>query len=105
MRFLRAIVGGAKVEYTVNMLLFVHIVVALGGIVSSTYAFVAPSRAKLNATYGLIALTFATGTYLVITTHSPLLASCVSGLAYLVVTLGGLFAARRKLARQPTRNK
>lgn len=89
--------------YSLRMILIFHIVVALAGIASSTYAFVAPSRAKLNATYGLIALTFASGTYLVISTHSPLLASCVSGLAYLAVTLGGLFAAGRKLARQTAR--
>lgn len=87
------------------MILILHILIALGGVISSSYTFISPSRAKLHTTYGLIALTFVTGTYLVITTHSSLLSSCVSGLAYLVLMLSALFVARRKLARQLARNR
>lgn len=87
------------------VLLIIHIVIALTSIVSSTYAFIAPTRTKINVTYGLTSLTVASGTYLVASTHSPLLASCITGLLYIGVVLSGIFAAQRKLVRQEIRIK
>jgi len=87
------------------MILVTHIFVALASIVASTYAFFMPSKAKLRVTYGLTALTLASGTYLVWSTHSPLLSSCITGLAYLAVVFSGVLAAQRKLAHQEVRIK
>jgi hypothetical protein len=71
----------------------------------STAAFFSPSQAKLRTTYGLIALTLATGTYLVWSTHSPLISSCATGLLYLGVVMSGVVAANRKLAHEHERNE
>lgn len=82
------------------MILLIHIIVALSSIVASSVSFVRPSKAKLRLTYGLTTLTLASGTYLVWSTHSPLLSSCITGLIYLGVVLSGVFGAQWKLSRQ-----
>lgn len=87
------------------MILLIHIIVALSSIVASSISFVRPSKAKLRLTYGLTALTLATGTYLVVSTHSPLLSSCITGLLYLGVVLSGVLGAWRKLAHSQLSTK
>ena len=86
--------------YSKCMILLIHIIVALSSIIASTASFLRPSKAKLRLTYGLTLLTLATGTYLVWSTHSPLLSSCITGLLYLGVVLSGVLAAWRKLAHE-----
>ena len=80
------------------MILILHISIALASVVSSTYALIYPSRNKLNLSYALVALTIATGTYLVISLHTPLLQVCTTGLVY----IGGIFlvllSAHKRLA-------
>lgn len=87
------------------MLLLIHIIIALSSVAASAYALIAPSKNKVNVTYGLTAATVASGTLLVITTHAPILASCMSGLLFVAVALSGTFVARYRLARQEVRNK
>jgi hypothetical protein len=82
------------------MLLVTHIVIALFSLIFSGYVFFAPSKLKLRASYTLVVMTLMSGTYLVISTHSPILAACTSGLVYLSVVLTGLFAAHRKLSTE-----
>ncbi|HSX31467.1 MAG TPA: hypothetical protein VLE99_06130 [Candidatus Saccharimonadales bacterium] len=82
------------------MLLLAHIVVALTSVLQATFGVLRPSRAKLLTTYGLIAGTLVTGTYLVISLHAPVLQSCVSGLAYLVATLPLAAVAQHRLSQQ-----
>lgn len=82
------------------MILLIHIIIALSSIVGSTVTFLRPSKGKLRFTYFLTLLTVATGTYLVWSTHSPLLSSCEAGLIYLGVVFSGVFGAQRKLAHQ-----
>ncbi len=66
----------------------------------TTHLYFAPTKRKFYAAYGLIGATLASGTYLVVSTHSPLLSSCVTGLVYLSAVSAGIFAASRKLARE-----
>ncbi len=75
-----------------------HIVVALSSIVYTTYLYLRPSKRKFYAAYGLIAATLASGTYLVVSTHSPLLSSCATGLIYLGVVSAGIATAVRRLS-------
>ncbi len=82
------------------MILVIHILVALAGLACSTAAFIAPSKTKINITYGLVALTLASGTVLVISSHASILHSCEIGLLYVGMVTSGALAARRKLARQ-----
>ena len=85
------------------MLLVLHVVIALTSIVWTGLAYFAPSTKKLNITYALIAATLASGTYLAITMHSPLLKSCMTGLVYLAVVLFETFAVRSRLAQATNR--
>lgn len=80
------------------MIVLLHVLIALSSVAWTTYLNFAPSRRKFYAAYGLIGATLASGTYLVISTHSPLLSSCVTGLVYLGIVLSGVFVAARKPA-------
>lgn len=79
-------------------MLLLHIFIALAGLISTGYSYFSPTENKLRASYLLVALTFATGAYLVWSTHSNMLSACTTGLVYLGVTGTGIVAARTKLA-------
>lgn len=84
------------------MLLITHIIIALTSIIMTGLAYISPSRNKLQTSYGLVGLTLASGTVLVVTTHSPLLSSCMTGLVYLGIVMSGIMFARRKLTAADT---
>jgi hypothetical protein len=88
-----------------NMILLFHISIALASVAYTTYIFFAPSEAKLKASYALVTLTLASGTYLVWSTHAQILQACMSGLAYVGAVSIGLVAVRRKLAREHVSDK
>jgi hypothetical protein len=71
------------------MIVLLHVTIALLSMVSATSTLIHPTKTKLRASYRLVAATFISGTYLVISTHSNLLSACIAGLAY----LGGVSAA------------
>jgi len=79
-------------------LLIAHIIIALSSIVLTAYLFVAPSRSKLYASYGLVGLTIATGTDLVISAHARLVSACMTGLVYLAFISVALVISRHRLA-------
>lgn len=81
------------------MALILHIVIALASIAWTAYVFFVPSKARLELSYALVALTLTTGTYLVWSLHTPLLHACMSGLIYLAVVLSGIIAVRFRLSR------
>ena len=81
------------------MALLIHLAIALSSIVITSLAVFKPTKNKLNLSSASIAATLATGTYLVFSTRSNLLSSCLSGLFYLAVTGAGIAAARYRLAR------
>ena len=87
------------------MLLMLHIFIALSSLGFATYLYISPNSAKFKIAYGLVAGTLASGTALVVVTHSPLLSSCMSGLIYLAIVSFGLAAARHKLAAGEANNK
>lgn len=80
------------------MILIAHVSIALASLVWTSYLYLQPSRRKFYAGYGLIIATLASGTYLVISAHAPLLSACVSGLLYLAVVWCGTLLAYRKFA-------
>lgn len=79
------------------MLILAHVIIAFSSVAWTTYLCIRPSYHRFYAAYGLIAATLISGTYLVISTNSPLLSSCATGLAYLGIVLAGVFAARKKV--------
>ena len=86
------------------MIILLHVIIALTSIVSTTVLAFIPSRFKMRVSFGLIAATLASGTYLVVSTHSPLVSSCLTGLAYLSVALAGVGVGAYRMARQETRD-
>ncbi len=80
------------------MLVLLHVSFALASIILSGIACLTPSLTKLRAAYALIALTLASGSYLVWTIHAPMVQSCLSGIIYLAVVLFETVAARHRLA-------
>jgi hypothetical protein len=85
------------------MLLLIHILSALGGIGLTTYSYLAPSVTKIRYSYGLVLLTIASGTIIIVKNHLSILSICLSGLLYVGFTVSGLVAASRRLARQENR--
>ncbi|MGB4758982.1 MAG: hypothetical protein WBP26_02905 [Candidatus Saccharimonadales bacterium] len=90
-----------------TVLLLSHIAIALLGIVFATAAYIKPSKTKVTASYSLIGGTIASGTVLVIASHSAILKSCVSGLVYLAFVGALAILAQYKLnlqkQKQPTK--
>jgi hypothetical protein len=84
------------------MALIIHIIIALSSIAFTTLLFAAPSQVKFRVNYLMIGLTLATGTYLVVSTNTPMLKACTSGLLYISLVTLGTIAARYKYARQVT---
>jgi len=87
------------------MILLLHITIALASVGLTTYAFFNPSQVKLHASYGLVALTLISGTYLVVSSGAHILQACVTGLMYVGAVSVGLVAVRYKLAKVHARNK
>jgi hypothetical protein len=81
------------------MILLLHIAIALASMIYTGYVFFSPSRAKLRGSYALVALTIASGTYLVVDKPSHMVQACATGLVYLGVIFAGIVAVRLKLAR------
>jgi hypothetical protein len=80
------------------MLILAHVFVAFASVAWVTHLYLHPSRRRLHAAYGLIAVTLMSGTYLVVSTGSPLLSSCVTGIMYLGLVSIGLYASARRLS-------
>lgn len=79
------------------MIVALHVVIALLSIVSATFGYVRPTSTNIKLSYTLVALTFASGFYLVWSEPTQMLRTCLSGIGYLAVVSAGIFLARRKL--------
>ena len=82
------------------MALLLHIVVALASIAASALLLLQPSRTKLHTSYGLVALTLLSGTYVAWAAHTHIMQACLSGLLYLGFVTSLIFMAQRKLAKE-----
>lgn len=81
------------------MILVTHIVIALTSIAFTAAALFLPSKDKLRVSSILTGLTIASGTVLVITTSSPLLQACMTGLIYLAFMFAGIAASYYRLRK------
>lgn len=80
------------------MIVLLHVFIALSSLAFTTYLYFRPSKGKFYASYGLVAATLASGTYLVIDTNAPLFSTCRAGLIYLGVVLSGVALAYKRVA-------
>jgi hypothetical protein len=78
------------------MLILVHVLIALASMAWITRLYQSPSARRFHLPYGLIAATLISGACLVISTGSPLLSSCATGLVYLGIASAGVLAAHKK---------
>lgn len=81
------------------MLLIIHISIALSSIAFAGYTYIKPSQKKFYGSYASAAATLITGTALIILTGSPILKTCLTGIAYVSIVLGTTFAAQNKLRK------
>lgn len=82
------------------MALSIHIFIAFLSVIYSTYLFIKPSKLKLFISYGLVASTLVTGSYLIVVNPSHMVQACVVGLIYVGVVLIEIILARTKLVKQ-----
>lgn len=80
------------------MILILHILVALGSLVTASVLLVRPTVLLLRATYGLTTLALLSGTYM-IWQGAQLLQTCLTGLLYVGIVTVAIVVGRRKLAR------
>jgi hypothetical protein len=81
-------------------MILLHVIIALASIGMAGYNLLRPSKTRLRLNYLLIASTLASGTYLVVDAHAPMLQACVSGLVYLAIVSSGIIPAKIRLAGQ-----
>ncbi len=81
------------------MLLLLHIIIATTSIIYTAYVYFFPSKSKLNISYALVAGTLISGTFLLISTPSHMVSTCITGLTYLGFISVGIISARHKLAK------
>ena len=84
------------------MIVAVHVFSALTTLILAGWAYFRPQPGLLRAASGLFGLTLGSGTYLVLTKPVHILSVCLSGLLYSGVVGTGLYAAKRRLARETT---
>ncbi len=86
--------------YNIYMLLLLHIIIATTSIIYTAYVYFFPTRSKLNIAYSLVAGTLISGTFLLLSTPSHMVSTCITGLTYLGEVSIGIISARHKLARR-----
>lgn len=86
--------------YNLLMALVIHIIIALSSLGFSIYLLSSPSSNKIKVSYGLIASTIASGTYLAVLDSSQILRVCATGLLFSGVSVFFVVLSRKKLAIQ-----
>ncbi len=81
-------------------ILLIHITIAICSIILLTLSIVKPTKSKIYFGYGLITATLVSGTYLVMSTNSPIKSSCISGLTYVAIATVMTFVAQKRLSHQ-----
>lgn len=79
-------------------MIFIHVLIAVSSLFLSIFTYFSPTSLKLKLSYALITSTLVSGTYLVASTHTNILRTCVSGLLFLTVTSVITFYTRQKIS-------
>lgn len=67
------------------MIVLIHVLIALSSIGLATFTYFKPTMSRLGASYGFIIATVGSGTFLLLSSPSNILRSCLVGLFYLTV--------------------
>ncbi len=87
------------------MIVLLHVVIAVTSLVFASLLLFKPSKTKFHINYGLVSLTLASGTYLVVSTHANIISACITGLMYTFAVSFLSVLAQIKLLKQTNRNK
>lgn len=82
-----------------NMILLLHIGIALLSLVFAAYVLISPSKTKLKISGSLVGLTLVTGTCLVIMAPAHMAQACKSGLLYTGLILAASLVTRHRLVQ------
>ena len=83
-------------------MVLIHVLIACLSLATGVVVFFRPSRAGLSVSYGLIAGTIVSGTYLVISNKpAHMLETCLMGMVYTAAISLATVATQRRLARVP----
>lgn len=82
------------------MVLLIHVGIALISVGITTFVCLWPTQTRLRISYGLVAATLASGTYVVVSSGAAILQACLSGLFYLGLVSVGLVTAHHSLVKQ-----
>ena len=85
--------------------LLLHIILAIFSLIFTGILIFKPTKQKINYTFLLFLGTLVTGTYMIFTMNVNILVTCLEGLAFMGVVLGGIAIARRKLAKEELTQK
>jgi len=80
-------------------MVLLHVLIACLSLATGVIVFFRPSRRGLCISYGLIAATIASGTYLVLSKPAHMLETCLMGLVYTAAISLATIAAQHRLAR------
>jgi hypothetical protein len=87
------------------MILLTHITIAIFSIIYTGFAFFMPSPTKLRVSYGLVAATLASGTYLAVVSHANIIQACLTGLTYLGIISVGIAAMHYRMAHDASEDQ
>ena len=86
--------------YTGNMIILLHVMIALTSLILAGYTFVRPSRKSLAMSYVMMAATLGSGMYLVASAPAHMIEACLMGVAYLTVVSAMTIAAQVRLVHK-----
>jgi hypothetical protein len=86
-------------------MVILHVIIALVSMGYASILLFSPAKASFGAHYSLIALTVASGTYLLVASPAHMLETCTMGLFYLGFVGVATKFAYTKLAAQKARSK
>lgn len=78
------------------MIVLIHVLIAISSIVCATIGYARPTSSNLKVSYALIAATFTSGFFLVLSEPAHMLRACLSGVTYLAVVTAVVAMTRRK---------
>lgn len=84
------------------MLLIAHIVIAISGLISASFAVVRPSESSIAVSLYFLYGTIGTGIALLIFLQSSLLRACLSGLTISALMYAGITIARARISIKNT---
>lgn len=81
------------------MIILAHVLIAIISIIVATVVFVKPSITKLGLSYFFMISTVASGTFLLLSSPSNILKTCLVGLCYITVVSVVTIATHMKLRK------